>query len=370
MAESALTLESVEMLSKADLLNECERLGLSTSGTKKELQARLCSHLGLVKSVDSEKSSESKREASELLTLMNWMNQQNERRFEQMLALQREQMEVLVGRLSPRNSYKGSDECTIHTVRRSVNRLKGEAKSAMQTIRIDLNEAKGKEVIKSSLNSLLRLEQRFETLLDQKVDCLDGDEEKDELLAEINYLQDHLKRLRLRAEVYIAEVERVESEKAKAGPLPPNVDIPTFDGNPASFPAWWDHFRTLIHENPQVSQFWKMRYLMKAMIGSAASILAGKQGLAEEYLDSIESVKKRYGSECLLVRHLVNSIVDLSPPSLKDLSTFVKFLEVMKTHLASLDMHGATKDMILLPLLEAKLPVSIRKAWTLFLINY
>ena len=60
---------------------------------------------------------------------------------------------------------------------------------------------------------------------------------------------------------------------------------------------------------------------------------------------------------------LTRSIVNQTPPSLKDLSTFVKFLEVMKTHLASLDMHGATKDLVLLPLLEAKLPVSLRKAW-------
>ena len=363
MAEYHLTLENVDLLAKADLLNECARLELSTSGTKKELRDRLCSHLGLVKSNDSDRSSGSKQEASELLTLVNWMNQQNERRFEQMLELQREQMAVLVGRLSPGSSLKGSDECTIHTVRRSVNRLKGEANSAMQTMRCNLQEAKGKEVIKSSLNSLHRLEQRFETLLDQKVDCLDGNEEKDELLEEIHSLQDKLRKLMLRADVYIAELERTEREKAKAGPLPPNVDIPTFDGNPVSFPAWWDHFRTLVHENPQVSPFWKMRYLLKALTGSAAFILASKQGLADEYLDSIESVTKRYGSPCLLVRHLVNSIVNQTPPLLKDLSTFVKFLEVMKTHLASLDMHGATKDMIFLPLLEAKLPVSIRKAW-------
>lgn len=53
----------------------------------------------------------------------------------------------------------------------------------------------------------------------------------------------------------------------------------------------------------------------------------------------------------------------LHSPSLKDLSTFESFLEIMKIHLVSLEKHGATKDMILLPLLEAKLPVSIRKVW-------
>ena len=388
MAEAELTLVHVELMSKADLLNECERLGLSTSGTIHELRARLCSHLGFVNTAeletgarreDAELLPPSKEEgpsaglgksSSELLLLMNWMNEQNEKRFEQnekrfeqMLALQREQMATLTDRLSPRSSLKGSDECSVRTVRRSVNRLKREAKVAMETMQHYLQEGEEKEVIKSSLSNLCRMQQRLETLLDQKVDGLDGDEEKDELLEEINYLQEQLRQVTLKAEVYVAKLERIESEKAKAGPLPPNVDIPKFDGNPVSFQSWWDHFRTLIHENVKVSQFWKMRYLLKALTGSAASLLAGKQGLADEYLESVEAVKKRYGSESLLVRHLVNSIVDYTPPSLKDLSSFGKFLEVMKTRLVSLEMHGATKDMILLPLLEAKLPVSIRKAW-------
>lgn len=51
----------------------------------------------------------------------------------------------------------------------------------------------------------------------------------------------------LKADVHVAKLERIEIEKAKAGPLPPKVDIPILDGNPVTFP---DHFRrTLIFEN-------------------------------------------------------------------------------------------------------------------------
>lgn len=45
MAEAELTFGYVELISKADLFNECHRLGLNTPGTIKELRARLCNHL-------------------------------------------------------------------------------------------------------------------------------------------------------------------------------------------------------------------------------------------------------------------------------------------------------------------------------------
>ena len=391
-SSDVLTNECILKMTRPDLMNECERQGLSSSGTAEELRVALRNHLGQidldsheaavgdvaesltdtqvggdqapVENVRPKSSSSDVAVTSDLLKLMTWMNEQNEQRFERLLALQQNQLLALSARLSPRNSSRGSDSgVTPYSLRRSVSRLSSEAQIAVDRIHAELIEKKEKQFISASLSNVQRLKKRLEKLLDDKMDVLEGDEEKDRLLKCVYDLQDKLSEVSVKAEVHLAKIEKEEREKAKAGPLPPNVDIPTFDGNEINYPSWWDHFRVLVHENRDVSDFWKMQYLLKALVGNAAAVLAGKQGLAEEYIGSIQAVQARYGSEHMIVRHLVNSIVGSTPPSLKDLSSFGKFIELMKTNLVSLDMYNATKDMIILPLLEAKLPASIRKAW-------
>ena len=411
---SHLSFEVLLSLSKADLLNECAALGLDCEGSIQDLRERLrdyiisldtdevpCSHDNVdidnsdisdvqvdvdntaVNNESKSKPSDtvSGKESSispELMMMMKWMNEQNERRFEQnerrfeeserrfeqFVNLQREQMVMLSSRISPRSSVKDSDDgITLVSVKRSVDRLETESKFIIETIRKALSNKRSKQEVQSALQDLCRLEQRIERLLDEKIDSLDGNITKDKLLHTIYSLQSEFRDTKGEAGVYIADLERIEREKAQAGPLPQNVEIPVFDGNPIHYPEWWDHFSTLVHDNPNVSEFWKMRYLLKAFKSKAAPILAGKLGLASEYNDSIKAIQDKYGSETIIVRHLVNTIINYVPPSLKDLSNFGKFIEMVKTHTVALERHMATKDMIILPMIECKLPPSIRKAW-------
>ena len=405
-------------MSKADLINECQSLGLSSSGTTKELKERLqqCQE-STTASADLDKSDSSRTSecdtagdkedpstrnpvpdkgdnpsvpsvSSDLMLMLQWMNnQQNERRqeeerrrqeeeqrrnekenrrFELLLSMQREQMMAMSARVSPIHSRNGSETAGVCTasVSRTVSRLRNEATVVMNEIRRERNsEVPNSQVIKVSLVGLQRFENRIEKLLDEKIDLLDNDDEKDELTQQVYQLQKELRQVRVIAETFKEKADHVRSVEARAGPLPQGVVIPTFNGDPMNYPSWWDHFRTLVHENREVSKFWKMRYLLQAMSASASSVLAGKQGLAEEYDDSIKAVQKRFGKEHIIVRHLVNGIVAQNTPSLKDLSSFGDFIESIKTRLGSLEMYKATQDMILLPLIEAKLPSSVRKAW-------
>ncbi len=377
---SYLTSNVIDNLGKDDLINQCDALGIDSTGTIESLKNRLLEHIHVSNSdeenqlkndSDKTKSNESKPSetiptgmSSELLLLMNWMNEQNDKRFEQYLSIQREQMGMLMSKMSDKSSVQDSDLINSYaTVKRSVDRLKSEADIVMYAARANIASKSSKEETQSSIVRLCRLTQRLEKVLDKNIDCLDGDTNKDDLITMIYSLQERIEQVKVDADVYITELEKREKAKAQSGPLPQNVEIPVFDGNPINFPTWWDHFNTLVHDNSAVSDFWKMRYLLKALTGSAAPILAGKLGLAEEYKDSIKAVQDKYGSESIIVRHLVNSIMSHAQPSLKDLPNFGKFIEIMKTNLVSLERHKATKDMIILPILEDKLPFSLRKAW-------
>jgi len=130
----------------------------------------------------------------------------------------------------------------------------------------------------------------------------------------------------LKGEKYVSHAEWVEREEAKAGPLPAGVKVPKFDGSILKYQKWWDHFRSLIHENKRVSQFWKMQYLLQAMEGVAASVLAGFEGLASEYPEALETVQKRYGKEHLVVRHIIHSVMNRDAPT-KEAVSFGSFIE-------------------------------------------
>ena len=378
---SHLTSHVIDSLGKDDLINQCDALGIDSTGTVESLRNRLreCVHLsnsdnanklndddsGKTKSDESKPSETIPTGMSpELLFLMNWMNQQNDKRFEQYLNIQREQMGMFMSEMSDKGAGQDSDLVNSYAVvKSSVDRLQSEADIVMHAVRANIANKKSKEETQSSIVRLCRLEQRLEKVLDKKIDCLDDDADKHDLLSMIYNLQERMQQVKVRADVYLIELEKIEKAKANSGPLPQNVEIPVFDGNPINFPTWWDHFKSLVHDNASVSDFWKMRYLLKAVTGSASPILAGKLGLAEEYEDSIKAVQDKYGSESIIVRHLVNSIMSHAQPSLKDLPNFGKFIEIMKTSLVSLERYKATKDMIILPILEGKLPPSMRKSW-------
>ena len=277
----------------------------------------------------------------------------------------KEEMTGLIDRIasnSPPISSNGSSVVDFNSVKRSVIRLEGEAHTLMDKVLSDVTAAKPKENVKVTLQGLHRLEQRLEKILDEKMDQLEGDENKDALVARVYKLMDEVGKAVLKGEKYVSHAEWVEREEAKAGPLPAGVKVPKFDGSILKYQKWWDHFRSLIHENKRVSQFWKMQYLLQAMEGVAASVLAGFEGLASEYPEALETVQKRYGKEHLVVRHIIHSVMNRDAPT-KEAVSFGSFIEDTDAKLKALENHKATRDMILLPLIEHSLPSSIRMDW-------
>lgn len=228
---SHLTSHVIDSLGKDDLINQCDALGIDSTGTIESLRNRLREYIRVSVSdnpnklndddSDKTKSDESKPSETiptgmspELLFLMNWMNQQNDKRFEQYLNIQREQMGMFMSEMSDKGAGQDSDLVNSYAaVKNSVDRLQSEADIVMHATRANIANKKSKEETQSSIVRLCRLEQRLEKVLDKKIDCLDDDTDKYDLLSMIYSLQERIQQVKVCADVYITELEKIEKAR-------------------------------------------------------------------------------------------------------------------------------------------------------------
>ncbi len=272
--------------------------------------------------------------------------------------------ELLSTLLASHSSYTQSSRPTAdyHSVKRLVDRWKGEVKILVDQMYTGIRERRSKAVVQNLAEKLKTYDARLTKILDDNIDYLDSNEETDELVQEIMKLAGDINLVHTTGMEYINDVMEAELAKSREGPLPAGTVIPKFDGNVLNFRQWWEHFESLVHQNKMVAKFWKMRYLLNAMEGTASSILAGKKGLEEEYDEAIDIVYKKFGKDHAIVRQLVNAIVSSTTPT-KEAASFGKFVDKVKTNLSALDTHKVSRDMVVMPLIENRLPASTRMDW-------
>ena len=91
----------------------------------------------------------------------------------------------------------------------------------------------------------------------------------------------------------------------------------------------------------------------------------------ENYEKALQDLKARFGRKRLIVSELVKSILGLRVPDENDSKAIRYLLDTLKNHIKSLESNGLKmKDneslaMVMLPILETKLPGELREKWEL-----
>ena len=98
----------------------------------------------------------------------------------------------------------------------------------------------------------------------------------------------------------------------QAGSLPHNVEIPVLKSE-EDFPAYWETFENLVHQNTKVSVYWKYQYLRQGMKGEAADLLKSLSPLTENYETPRQLVIERFGQPRRIVRGAEKAIRDVMP---------------------------------------------------------
>ncbi|GBM14635.1 hypothetical protein AVEN_84131-1, partial [Araneus ventricosus] len=145
----------------------------------------------------------------------------------------------------------------------------------------------------------------------------------------------------------------------------PEIQLPTFDGNPREWLNFWTQFQK-IHEEASIDERDKYQYLIQSTVPGSAprEIVESFPATAENYKKAVEYLKERFGKESVLVQVYIRDLLQLVIAKNKcELSTLY---DKLQTRLRSLDSLGLTKDKyadILFPLIESTLPVDIVKMW-------
>lgn len=127
------------------------------------------------------------------------------------------------------------------------------------------------------------------------------------------------------AEKSSSSVKRECSNK----PIPrlPKLVIPTFDGDLSSWTAFYECFRSLIHENGDLTNVDKMHYLMGALTGSAKTLFSGLPPTGENYDIIWKKLVEKYQDNRKLAAAYLDAIVGFKTLQFESANNLDLFLD-------------------------------------------
>ncbi|TRY81081.1 hypothetical protein TCAL_14472 [Tigriopus californicus] len=238
---------------------------------------------------------------------------------------------------------------------------------AMAKVRKALDAPPNRIIIDTHLASLKKQEERFKTFVEERVDWMEGGELKDQIQIIAREICEECESIDIEARSHLTKLKKKEDEESRAGALAAGFSPPSFNGNPLSFPCFWEAFEAKVHSNPLVSRFYKMQYLIDALKGPAADSLMGMPTTAEHYDDAIQVVRERFGRNRLIFRHINHSILEQEKPGASDFKALRAMRDTFCNRLTAIRSQKVepTVEMLLMPIMESKLPKEIREEWEL-----
>ena len=91
----------------------------------------------------------------------------------------------------------------------------------------------------------------------------------------------------------------------------PKLEIEKFDGDVINWSSFWDHFSSAIHENDSLSEINKFTYLKSFLCDSAKLTISGLSLSSENYKETIDLLKQRYGNTQVLINAFMKKFVQL-----------------------------------------------------------
>ena len=94
----------------------------------------------------------------------------------------------------------------------------------------------------------------------------------------------------------------------------PTLELPTFEGDRKSWPAFWSAFSAHVHENRTLTDIVKFTYLKSALKGEAAKRLHGFTGVGTDYQEAIKLLDDFYADKEAIINDLSMKILTLKAP--------------------------------------------------------
>ena len=84
-----------------------------------------------------------------------------------------------------------------------------------------------------------------------------------------------------------------------------------FDGEPTSWPQFYDCFKNTIHENKRLQPIEKFAHLKSYLRGEAEKCVEGMSLTAKNYEKGLAILKERYGNQQLIISKHMKTLLAL-----------------------------------------------------------
>lgn len=116
----------------------------------------------------------------------------------------------------------------------------------------------------------------------------------------------------------------------------PQITLPTFSGDYASWSAFSDMFVSLIHTNPALTNVQKLHYLKSNLRGAAASVLRNTKVTNENYAIAWKSLEERFANKKVLVEAQLKLLLNQPSQHIESLDNIRDIIDITQESLNAL----------------------------------
>ena len=267
------------------------------------------------------------------------------------------------------------------THRRNVTKIVNKVDELLKTDPVDKRKLKHyqneliekRSDLKDLDNEILELltEHADEQTADKEMD--DALEYKEKLSCALISIEEALEKLKLpnlqrsdsrESLASIGSLSSIGSQGKRVNVKLPKLELRKFNGKIYEWQEFWDGFCSAIHENEELANVDKFKYLKSFLEEPARSVIAGMPITDAEYGTAIDLLKKRYARPLVIERTHINELTSLSPVfSEKNVARLRALHDQIETHFRGLEALGVDKytySSYVVPLLMEKVPENIR----------
>ena len=142
----------------------------------------------------------------------------------------------------------------------------------------------------------------------------------------------------------------------------PKISLQRFDGNVMKFQAFWQAFKSAVYNNPAVSHVNKLNYLFSLLEGKAYRAVAGLDLRAENYENTIQILKTRFGKRQQIINAHMQALLQLQHCPNEDTEQLRKIFDSVTTHGRGLESPGTPPESygnLFIPVLMSRMPKDI-----------
>ena len=143
----------------------------------------------------------------------------------------------------------------------------------------------------------------------------------------------------------------------------PKITLRKFDGNPLHWNAFWDSFKSTVHNNPELKDIDKFNYLNSLLERAASDAIAGLALTSANYFEAISILQKRFGDQQHIISKHMEALLNLEFSSTYSVKLLRQLYDKIECHIRSLAMLGVATgsySSVLTPTILGKLPSDIR----------